>query len=378
MSRFLAEIGGWASRLAEYSLASPLDMLEWRLQEVDAVCCAGGNGVCVEGVPESCPYRCGRVWTTFFEDCQPVLSRLFDNVDQLEQFTTSCLNVDPVSVTMALYQAECSVCGDGITGGIVEQCDNGSANSDSPNSGCRTNCMLPKCGDGIVDDGEECDDMVRSAPDGGHHAQCCPDCQAPKLPLISVDVVNGESIVFGGTASYVGEVQGNPSIVEGPTGERDTILFGDASDILFLGAAGVDTDGTWTIDCQFKTPVPHTGSWHTLTRGFTSEHHVIINEGETTMGSYLDRIGFISGGIDMSSLSDGWHRLTVAADGSATTFYVDSVQAGSYPQASESDFYAVGNFQGSTAQNPQNWGYMRHLRIYDGAFAPADLEQGCA
>ena len=162
MARFLAEIGGWASGVAEYSLGCPLDMLESRLQEVDAVCCAGGNGVCVEGVPASCPYRCGRVWTTFFEDCRSVLSRLFDGVDRLDLFTTSCLNVDPVSVTMALYEAECSVCGDDAVAGN-EQCDNGSANSDSPSSGCRTNCRLPMCGDGIVDHGEECDDLSSSA-----------------------------------------------------------------------------------------------------------------------------------------------------------------------------------------------------------------------
>ena len=140
--RFLAEIGGWASGIAEYSLACPLDMLESRVQEVDAVCCAGGNGVCVEGLPEACPYRCGRMWTTFFEDCQSVLSRLFDEVDEFEQFTASCLNVDPVSVTMALHQAQCTVCGDGAMTGN-EQCDNGSANSDSPSSRCRTNCRLP-------------------------------------------------------------------------------------------------------------------------------------------------------------------------------------------------------------------------------------------
>eukprot|EP01051_Picozoa_sp_SAG22_P018515 SAG22_NODE_3140_length_1907_cov_1.818031_2_plen_47_part_01 len=46
----------------------------------------------------------------------------------------------------------------------------------------------------------------------------------------------------------------------------DAILFSADTDALLLGS-GVDTDGSWTIDCYFKTPIPNTGRWHTLTRG---------------------------------------------------------------------------------------------------------------
>jgi hypothetical protein len=47
------------------------------------------------------------------------------------------------------------VCGDGrIT--AHEGCDDGAGNADAPNA-CRTWCQLPSCGDGIVDDGEQCD-----------------------------------------------------------------------------------------------------------------------------------------------------------------------------------------------------------------------------
>eukprot|EP01051_Picozoa_sp_SAG22_P012353 SAG22_NODE_1277_length_4907_cov_2.638311_1_plen_220_part_00 len=34
----------------------------------------------------------------------------------------------------------------------------GELNSDVPNAGCRTDCKAQRCGDGIVDEGEECDD----------------------------------------------------------------------------------------------------------------------------------------------------------------------------------------------------------------------------
>jgi cysteine-rich repeat protein len=42
-----------------------------------------------------------------------------------------------------------------------EECDAGTANADLPNAACRTDCQLPRCGDGVVDDAaatpEECD-----------------------------------------------------------------------------------------------------------------------------------------------------------------------------------------------------------------------------
>jgi cysteine-rich repeat protein len=49
-----------------------------------------------------------------------------------------------------------AICGDEELYG-PEQCDEGSANANEPDA-CRTNCLLPTCGDGILDTGESCDD----------------------------------------------------------------------------------------------------------------------------------------------------------------------------------------------------------------------------
>src|SRR5262249_919933 len=51
-------------------------------------------------------------------------------------------------------------CGDGLLDSYAhEQCDDGTANSESPNATCRTNCLAPRCGDGIIDtsSGEACE-----------------------------------------------------------------------------------------------------------------------------------------------------------------------------------------------------------------------------
>ncbi len=49
------------------------------------------------------------------------------------------------------------VCGDGQVS-IVEECDDGEANSDTAADACRSDCTLPRCGDAVADSGEECDD----------------------------------------------------------------------------------------------------------------------------------------------------------------------------------------------------------------------------
>ena len=64
------------------------------------------------------------------------------------------------------------------------------------------------------------------------------------------------------------------------------------------------------------------------------------------------RRGFVNGKWSISTLSPGWHRLTVSsACGDAackthtTTYYADGKAVGTNDYISESDFYAVGNYQ---------------------------------
>ncbi len=68
-------------------------------------------------------------------------------------------------------------CGDGIVwnqGSGTEQCDNGSANSDSVPNACRTDCTLAHCGDGVVDTGEQCDDGLANSDTAAN--ACRTDC----------------------------------------------------------------------------------------------------------------------------------------------------------------------------------------------------------
>lgn len=69
-----------------------------------------------------------------------------------------------------------SVCGDAIRT-PTEGCDLGAANSDEPDSECRTFCLKPTCGDAIQDSDEECD---HGAPDN----TCSAQCKAIELPTL--------------------------------------------------------------------------------------------------------------------------------------------------------------------------------------------------
>ena len=61
-------------------------------------------------------------------------------------------------------------------GGFTEECDEGDDNADVPGAACRTTCLRPHCGDGVldVDLGEECDDGNDVADDG-----CSLICRLP-------------------------------------------------------------------------------------------------------------------------------------------------------------------------------------------------------
>lgn len=78
--------------------------------------------------------------------------------------------------------AQADICGDGVVcsapsctsgpDGGPEECDDGSANSDTEPDACRTTCALAACGDGVVDGDEACDDGNTSDGDA-----CPSDCR---------------------------------------------------------------------------------------------------------------------------------------------------------------------------------------------------------
>jgi cysteine-rich repeat protein len=67
------------------------------------------------------------------------------------------------------------LCGNGtLDAASGEECDDGNANSDLAADACRSDCLLPHCGDGVTDAGEECDPGDTAEEE--NHYPCTTEC----------------------------------------------------------------------------------------------------------------------------------------------------------------------------------------------------------
>ena len=71
-----------------------------------------------------------------------------------------------------------------------EECDEGIRNSTSPNASCRPDCHSYRCGDAVLDAGEQCDDGNRRAGDS-----CDRFCRSEKT-LVAAENLNEENSQF--------------------------------------------------------------------------------------------------------------------------------------------------------------------------------------
>ena len=140
------------------------------LDENNNETCDDGNEIINDGCLNDCTWnKCGDGKLCSYASCENVPEGGIEQCDDTNtQNTDACLN----TCTHAL-------CGDGVTRVDIltdtdvgfEACDKGAENSDAPDAACRTDCSLQRCGDGVKDLGEACDDANDSDTDG-----CLRDC----------------------------------------------------------------------------------------------------------------------------------------------------------------------------------------------------------
>ena len=164
-------------------------------------------------------------------------------------------------------------------------------------------------------------------------------------PMVTLDSASGSSCQTTGAPCEVsGSIRPSAGREPAPFGLQG-ITFGQGDDVHLNAPTGVLIDGTWTVDAFIQTPFPcincegHVASgWHTLVRGQDQDHPVLLwSQDEQTLGAYdnSDRRNadgssaeFYPTTFKMSSLADGWHRLTVTGAEDVTTYYVDGVKVG--------------------------------------------------
>jgi cysteine-rich repeat protein len=127
-----------------------------------------------------------------------------------------------------------AICGDGVLDTFCERCDAGLANSDTTPDACRTDCELPRCGDGTIDGGEACDDGNTSDCDG-----CSAEC------VVEAGLGCGDGVPF----PTCGEACDDANAIDGD---------GCASCVLERGSGGgsatTDCFTAWSIDNPANEP----------------------------------------------------------------------------------------------------------------------------
>jgi len=111
-----------------------------------------------------------------------------------EDVTTTTATVITVTITITTTSTTTSTtigkfCGDGVLDD-GEDCDEGEDNSNAPDATCRLDCTLQRCGDGIVDTGEQCD--AGASNSNAPNAPCRLDCTLPYCGDGILDTIRGE------------------------------------------------------------------------------------------------------------------------------------------------------------------------------------------
>lgn len=146
-----------------------------------------------------------------------------------------------------------------------EECDDGSNNSDSAPDACRENCLLPGCGDGVLDTGEACDDgnvdegdgcsstcVVFPQPIDDNAWQCFEEdfnsCEDPCLPVVcscseddSIDTCNGAETGGCVDAACVHLYSGGSGYC-GLGGVHQTVTVPDAPGVILYAQVRTECD----------------------------------------------------------------------------------------------------------------------------------------
>jgi cysteine-rich repeat protein len=135
--------------------------------------CDDGNNIDGDGCDALCQTEdpiCGNGIVEIPEECDD------GNTNDLDGCSSLCV-IEPPN------------CGNGaLETNLGEECDDGPNNANAADA-CRTNCLLPACGDALVDSAEQCDDGNNIDADG-----CEADCS---LPACDNGIIDPGELCFG-------------------------------------------------------------------------------------------------------------------------------------------------------------------------------------
>jgi len=167
---------------------------------------------------------------------------------------------------------------------------------------------------------------------------------------------------------YIGSLQNGPQWMDGRFGKG--LKLSNVKSVVTLNPA-VDLGDAWTISAWIQTPIPQTGTYHTLTRGVNADHQILIHTDQSTLGLWdTTSSSWQSTGFSLAALAAGWHHVAAVGLAGTTTFYVDGQLAGNpIPYQSKSDVYYLGGYPDGS----QAFGAIDEVKIYRRALGPAEI-----
>lgn len=177
-------------------------------------------------------------------------------------------------------------CGNGQREGL-EECDNGTSNSDTLPDKCRTDCRLPYCGDGVTDRDEECDD-------GTHNSDqipgaCRTDCRRAYCGDGVVDPSLSEECDFG---------------IDDSTCSTDCLSCVSPRDNLTVGYSGYTKlcPGEWQLSDNGSQGVLHVSDPYTM---LDCNGARLIGDGKDSIGIQVSGEGSVIRNCDLSGFTTG-------------------------------------------------------------------------
>jgi len=153
------------------------------------------------------------------------------------------------------------------------------------------------------------------------------------------------------------------------------LKFDDADDRVLVNAPVIPLGAAWTVSAWFSTPLPATGTWHTLFRGSAAgnNHPVLGRNTDNVLGTFDNSgSGFHATvpAYDLDTLSlPGWAHIAAVGSGGTTKFYIDGSYVGTAAFQSTSDIELIGNV--GSGQRFANM--LDDVAVWDEALAPATI-----
>jgi len=164
---------------------------------------------------------------------------------------------------------------------------------------------------------------------------------------------------YDGTANEVKDSTGvNHGHIVGSATTDDSLIC-RGLDVYGNGGAvtesSVSISNVWTAESFFKVPYQGTGV-HSLFRGGT-DYFILFNHTNGLLGTYVGTWRLTS--YDMRALSNGWHHVAAASDGTNTYFYVDGDYKDSVAYCVSTGYSEFGGY------SAQPWGDTDEVRVSD-------------